>query len=172
MFGIDYKQWIKDIVAVKTKEYIVILESGKDWENTVIGYAGAQDKRFDTYYEKGECNHPKRMYRPGNTVIIHFTQIDPKLVADYQEGRMPQEKWKTLCLNTRRLSRGITDGITSTLQSFGREVSLLPESENWSHICGAEIAGMGKFEKKEDMFWNGNAVGSMGAVITEVILKA
>ncbi|MEG1929745.1 MAG: hypothetical protein RR131_01280 [Anaerovorax sp.] len=172
MFGIDYKKWIAEAVAAKMAEYLVWLKVSPSWEKTVIGYADAKDKKFDAYFEQGLCNHPKRMYRPGNTVIVHFTQISPHLVTDYEEGRMTGEDWEKLCLDTRQVARGITDGVISTLQAFGREVSLLPESENWSHVCGAEVANLGTFEKKEDMIWKDQAVGYMGAVITEVPLKS
>lgn len=170
MFGVNYKMWVEDGIAKKTQEYLKWLDVNCHWEKTVTGYASVTDERFDTFYGKDLCNHPKRMYRPGNTVIVHFTQILPELVKQYKEGQMSQEEWEKLCLDTNRLSRGITDSVMSTFQGFGREVSLLPESENWSHVCGAEITGLGSFEKREAMFWDGDKVGCMGAVITEVIL--
>lgn len=73
--------------------------------------------------------------------------------------------------NTRQISRGITDGIISTLRGLGREVALLTEQEGWSHACGGEVAGMGKIDYKDDMFHKGNQIGSMGSVIAEVEIQ-
>lgn len=173
MFGINYKFWLKEGIGKKVEEYKIWLKEEHCWGDVELGYAPANDDKFMEYFDKGICNHPKRMYRPGNTVIVHFTPILEDLTKKYREGKMSRDEWERICLHTRQLSRGITDAITSTLQNYGREVSLLSEREKWSHACGADVAGMGAFEYKEEdeMFYRGDQVGFLGAVTTEVVLE-
>lgn len=169
MFGINYKMWITENAEKKFQEYLNILNAEKSlWGEIAIGFGSVDDVRFDNFYAEGKCNHPKRMYRPGNTVICHFLPIADEVYEKYKKGVTSEENWEAICLDTRRISRGITDSITATLQSYGREVSLLPERENWSHACGAEVAGLPTFEKVGDMFIGDGKIGCIGSVITEV----
>lgn len=170
MFGINYKRWIDENINLQVQKYEKILNVEPSWESVQVGYAYADDKRFMEFYDKNICNHPKRLYRPGKTIICHFVPIKNEFIIKYENNEIDDKTWEKLCLDTRRVSRGITDAITSTLQSFGREVSLLSQIENWSHICGAEVAGLGNFEYKDDMFYKGNMVGYLGAVSTEIEL--
>ncbi|MGI6730910.1 MAG: hypothetical protein ACOX5F_03305 [Anaerovoracaceae bacterium] len=171
MFGINYKNWIKESADQKIAEYIKWLNVSPSWDNIQIGYASADHERFMELYQNHICKHPKRLYRPGKTVICHFTPISNDIVKKYHDGKIAKEEWEKLCANTWQISRGITDGIIATLRSLGREVALLTEQEGWSHACGGEIAGMGKFEYKDEMFHKGNQIGYMGSAITEVEIK-
>lgn len=171
MFGINYKKWIKESVDLKVSEYIKWLDAKPCWSDIEIGYASAENEKFMELYENHKCKHPKQLYRPGNTVICHFTPISNELVAQYYDGKMPQEEWEKICADTKQISRGITDAIKETLQGFGREAALLTEREGWSHSCGAEVAGIGKFEYKEEMFCSETQIGFLGSVITEVEIK-
>ena len=122
-------------------------------------------------YESGKCKHPKAIYRPGNTVITHFIPLSEDTAKQYYDGKIPPDEWERICNHTRQISRGITDAITSTLQGFGRLVALLPEREGWSHAYGAEVAGMGKFQQKEGMFYSENQIGYFGSVASELVIK-
>lgn len=170
MIGFDYKIWVDENVGLKLKEYMELLDVKQCWDDIIIKYTPADHGDFTKFYSTHECKHPKLLYSPGKTVISHFTPISKELLDRYNQGNMSEEEWEKLCINTRQVSRGISDAIIRTLQTFGREVALLSEREGWSHVCGAEVAGMGKFEFKDDMFYSGTKIGYMGSVITEVII--
>lgn len=170
MFGPNYKSWIRENVDLKVKEYLVWLDVKQCWDDIMIEYASTDNEKFMELSGNHRCKHPKRLYRPGNTVVCHFTPISENLVKQYHDGKMTKEAWEKLCLDTRQISRGITDAVVETLQDFGREVALLSERDGWSHACGAEVAGMGTFEYKEDMFCSETKIGYLGSVITEVII--
>ncbi|WP_027399368.1 hypothetical protein [Anaerovorax odorimutans] len=170
MFGINYKNWINENIKLKVIEYQKMLNVEPSWDDIEVGYANTEDEKFMEFYKEEKCNHPKKLYRPGNTIVCHFIPISKELIKKYQDGDMDEKTWFKLCLDTRQVSRGITDAVTSTLQGFGREVALLSQKENWSHICGAEVAGLGKFEYKDNMFCIGDKIGYLGAVSTELKL--
>lgn len=171
MFGINYKNWIKEGVDSKVDEYLKWLDAKPCWSDIEIGYVPADHEAFMNLHINHKCKHPKELYRPGNTVICHFTPISKDLAAKYNDGEMSQKEWDKLCIDTRQISRGITDAIIETLRGFGREAALLTEREGWSHSCGAEAAGMGKFGYKEEMFCSETQIGFLGSMITEVEIK-
>lgn len=170
MLSANYKNLIAENVDLKVLEYIELLDVKESWEDIVIVYTPADNEEFMNLYECQKCQHPKSLYTPGKTVISHFTPISEELLEQHQNGKMTEEQWEKLCKDTRQVSRAITDAIVLTLQDFGREVALLSERDGWSHLCGAEVAGIGKFEYKEDMFYLESQVGSLGSVITELVL--
>ena len=170
MLKFNYKIWIAENVEKKVKEYMEWLDVSNCWEDIIIEYTSAEHEDYMKLFASHECKHPKELYSPGKTVITHFTPIAKDLVDQHNQGKMSKEEWDKLCRDTRQMSRGITDSIILTFQNFGREVALLSEREGWSNACGAELAGIGKFESKEDMFYSGKQVGSLGSVVTEVII--
>lgn len=171
MFGINYKSFINENIETKIQEYIAWLDTKNNWNKVEISFADANDEIFTQLHTEYKCTHPKKLYRPGNTLICHFLSIKQELIEDYKEGKISEENWEKICLETRQVSRGITDAIISTLQSYGREVSLLSELDGWSNMYGAEVAGLGKFIKEDYMFHRGNQIGCIGSVATEVEIK-
>ena len=170
MLKFNYKTWITENVDLKVKEYMDMLKVERFWDNIVIEYTSADHEEYIKLFASNECKHPKELYSPGKTVITHFIPISKDIVEKYHQGKMSREEWEKLCRDTRQISRGITDAIILTFQDFGREVALLSEREGWSNAWGAELAGIGEFVKKEDMFYSETQVGSLGSVITEVVI--
>jgi len=170
MLKFNYKIWLTENVDLKVKEYMELLNVKHSWDDIVIEYTSADHEDYMKLFTSHECKHPKELYSPGKTVISHFTPISKDLVEKYHQGKMSKEEWDKLCRDTRQVSRGITDAIILTFQNFGREVALLSEREGWSNVCGAELAGIGKFEKKDDIFYSETQVGCLGSVITEVVI--
>ena len=170
MLKFNYKIWIAENVDLKVKEYMDMLKVERFWDDIKIEYTSADHEEYIKLFTSNECKHPKELYSPGQTVISHFTPISKDLVEKYHQGKMSREEWEKLCRDARQISRGITDAIILTFQDFGREVALLSEREGWSNACGADLAGLGKFVKKDDMFYSETQVGCLGSVITEVAI--
>jgi len=171
MFGINYKLFINENVESKIQEYIKWLGTENNWNEVEIGFGDANAKIFTQLHIEYKCTHPKKLYRPGNTLICHFLSIKQDLIEDYKAKKISEEKWEKICLETRQVSRGITDAIISTFQSYGREISLLSELDGWSHMYGAEVAGLGQFKAESFMFRRGEQVGCIGSVVTETDVK-
>lgn len=171
MLGFNYKIWITESAELKVAEYMEVLNVNQCWDDIVIGYSSADGEEFMKFYADNTCKHPKELYTPGKTVISHFTPISRDLVEAYKQGKMTKEEWEKLCNDTRKVSRGITDGIIELLQGFGREIALLSERDEWCHICGAEASKLGKFEKKDEMFYLGDQVGYLGSAVTELVIE-
>lgn len=171
MLKMNYKYFINEGILKKMTEYMNWLDTENMWNEVEIGYADANHEDFKQLHIDYHCTHPKKLYRPGNTLICHFLSIKQDLVDDYKAGKISDEKWEKICLDTRQISRGITDSIISTFQTYGREISLLSELDGWSNMHGAEIAGLGKFEKDRYMFFRGEEMGCIGSVVTETIIS-
>jgi len=163
----DYRYFLNENIDHKIQEYMEELNTGHIWNQVELGFGDANDERFTKLHIDFECTHPKKLYRPGKTLICHFLGIKQDLVDSHQRHEISEEEWNRICLETRQVSRGITDAVISTFQTFGREVSLLSELDGWSHLHGAEIAGLGKFEKNGPMVQRGNQIGALGSVVTE-----
>lgn len=170
MLKFDYKFWINENIDLKIKEYMEWLDLQPCWDDIIVKYTSADHEGYMERFKSHECKHPKALYTPGKTVITHFTPIRKDLVDQYNEGKISRENWDKMCRDTRQVSRGITDSIILTLQSFGREVALLSEKEGWCNLSGAEMAGLGNFENKDDVFYSNEMVGCLGSVVTELII--
>lgn len=170
MLKMDYKLWIKESVDLKIEEYSEWMGIKPFWDHVIIEYTSADDEGYMKLFESHTCKHPKALYSPGKTVITHFTPISKDLVKQHNEGKISEEDWDKMCRDTRQMSRGITDAIILTLQGFGREVALLSEREGWCNLSGAEMAGLGKFENRDQVFYSDDMVGGLGNVVTEVII--
>ena len=166
----DYRYFLNENIESKIQEYIKELQTEYNWNQVELGFGDANDERFATLHVDYECTHPKKLYRPGKTLICHFLSIKNELVDSHENDEISDGDWERICLETRQVSRGITDAILSTFQDFGREISLLSELDGWSHVHGAEIAGLGKFEKKGYMVHRGAEIGCLGSVVTEIEL--
>lgn len=167
MFGVNYKLFMNENIEKKIQEYITWLDTENNWNNVEIGFVDANDERFLQFHIDYKCTHPKKLYRPGNTVICHFLPIKQELISEYKTGNISEENWEKICLETRQMSRGITDAIISTFQGYGREISLLSELDGWSNMYGAEVAGLGEFTQEDYMFQRGEQLGCIGSVATE-----
>ncbi len=167
MFGINYKLLINENIEIKIQEYITWLDTENNWNKVEIGFGDANEEIFTQLHKEYKCTHPKKLYRPGNTVICHFLSIKKDLIEDYKSGKISKENWEKICLETRQVSRGITDAIISTFQGYGREISLLSELDGWSNKYGAEVVGLGKFDQEDYMFRREEQIGCIGSVATE-----
>lgn len=170
MLGMDYRYFINENMNKKIGEYKEWLGADHNWNPVEIGFSNANDGAFTKLHIDYACTHPKKLYRPGNTVIVHFISIKQDLVEGYKSGEIGEERWEKICLETRQISRGITDSIIFTFQDFGREISLLSELDGWSNQHGAEVAGLGKFNKEGFMFYRGDQIGCIGSVVTETVV--
>lgn len=106
MFGINYKNWIKESAEQKVDAYIKWLNVSPSWDDIEIGYASADHESFIELYQEQLCKHPKQLYRPGKTVICHFTPISNDLVKKYHDGQMSKEEWESLCKTQDRFLAG------------------------------------------------------------------
>lgn len=144
-----------------------------------VGYAQTKDPLFLAFFEKGWTMHPKEIYRPGNTVIIHYLPFSEKVTKSNKIGGEISKEWIKAYDSAIFLSALINDRIKDILESLGRLASLtnLPgdwnhekDGPNWSHKLAAYVAGMGDFGIAGSFKAKLGSGGRLGSVITEYVM--
>lgn len=175
-FGVD----IREKILRNVKEAIRAFESRSDirtkFGEPLIGYADARNPLFDMYVSKTICDHPKRIYRPGNTVVIHFVPYAPEIAEGNRGGSQPSCEWQAAFRDSMWLSMRLNAVIRETLDEEGRLSSCanIPTDwdetrcrEEWSHKLAAYAAGMGQFGPAGSFRTKNGFAGRFGSIITD-----
>lgn len=180
MWGIDIKKRIQDAVISTYEIYMEKHNISGLYRKPIIAYASAKDPLFNTFYELGWSLHPKEIYKPGNTVIVHFLPFSDSVVKSNINTLNISEEWTKAYNLAISFSAHINNSVKDTLEGIGRLASLtnLPgdwntekDRPNWSHKLAAYIAGMGNFGIASCLKTNAGSSGRFGSIITEHIIE-
>lgn len=180
MWGINIKKRIESEVMSAVAAYKENNRLTDMFMDPVIGYASAKDPLFMTFYERNWTLHPKEIYMPGNTVIVHFLPFAKRITESNRIDNCISEEWVAAYNASILFSAIINDSIKGTLESYGRLASLtnLPgdwneeiDGPNWSHKLAAFIAGMGNFGIAGSFNTPSGSGGRFGSLITEYIIE-
>lgn len=142
----------------------------------IITYHYAKDPIFDTLYRMGLCDHPSKVYRPGNTIITYFVPYSDSVIESNKEGNAPSAEWVEAYGKGSVLTMRLNRTIRETLEWRGRLVSYLNTQldwdekkarETWSHKTAAYIAGMGKFSTAGSLVTSEGFAGRFSGMITD-----
>ncbi len=176
MIGIDVKKKIEDNIRNTIKEFQEREDISTKFGDPVIGYVSSTNMMFDMFFSRGLSDHPKSIYRPGNTVILHFVPYSEDITESNKIGNMPSEKWRRAFTESMWLSMKINGVIRRTLDSVGRLSSCAntptdwnrdTHHENWSHKMAAFAAGMGSFGPAGSFHTKSGYGGRLSCVITD-----
>ncbi len=176
MQGIDVKKMIYDEVIKTAARYKKEKGLSGMFLDPIIGYASSKDPLFLIFAERGWSLHPKEIYRPGNSVIVHFLPFSHSVVQSNGNGHSISEEWIAAYESAILFSAYINDSIMKSLGVLGRLTSLtnLPGDWNevrggpdWSHKLAAYVAGMGDFSIAESFNTESGSCGRFGSVITD-----
>ncbi len=171
MLKFDVKKYIENEVMLKAENY------GKDngfshlFSSPLIGYASADNPLFMAFFEKGWSKHPKEIYRPCKTVVVHF--------LPFAEGLSPVEISKAKDASI-LFAAILNDTIKESLEKLGRLASLssLPgdwdnerDDFSWSHKLAAYVAGMGTFGLASSFNTEKGSMGRFDSVLTEMEIE-
>ena len=123
----------------------------------MIAYVYAKDPLFDMFWERHLCKHPKAIFQPGNTVILHYVPFADEVAAGNEGGDAPSEQWERAFVESLWLSMELNRVIRGTLDMIGR----------LSFKMAAYAAGMGDFGTGGSFLINGKYGGRLGAVSTD-----
>lgn len=180
MWGIDIKKRIEDAVIVTVNAYREEKGLSDKFLNPIIGYASANNPLFQTFFDLNWTMHPKEIYRPGNTVIIHFLPFTSGVIESNRSGGEPSKEWVAAYESAIMLSAHINGCIKQTLEDLGRLASLtnLPNDWNeerdgpdWSHKLAAYVAGMGDFGIAGSFNTSAGSAGRFGSLITDCVIE-
>lgn len=176
MYGINIKEKIRRNVKNAIREFEAREDIVTRFGEPVIGYADARDPLFDVIYYKGLSKHPKEVYRPGNTVVLHFVPFAEEVVQSNEVDGRPSEQWSRAFTESMWLSMRLNGVIRETLDTIGRLSSCTNTPadwneeichEEWSHKMAAYVAGMGEFGPAGSFRTEQGFAGRISSVITD-----
>ena len=137
----------------------------------VVAFLSTDHPLFDTFFARGENDHPKKLYRPGNTLIIHYVpwegsvepDADSWLAADRESLWLAMEINKEIKRTLNKVGRLHSN--TSTMIDWDRE----KHRYGWSNKIAAFIAGMGEFGPAGSFHVGDRYGGRIGSIITAAL---
>ena len=174
--GVDIKaaieQNIKNAIEEFEKRDDIVTKFGEP----IIGYANAKSPLFDMMFSRRLSNHPKSIYRPGNTVVLHFVPYAPAVAEGNEAADTPTEAWNRAFTESMWLSMRLNGVIRETLDTVGRLSSCTNTPvdwdedvchEEWSHKMAAYVADMGEFGPAGSFHTKNGYAGRLGSIITD-----
>lgn len=174
--GVDIKTKILEEVKAAVREFEAREDIKTKFGEPLVGYADCRNPIFDMYFSRTICDHPKRIYGPGNTVVVHFVPYAEEIAKTNLKGDGPSEEWLTAFNDSMWLSMRLNGVIRETLDTVGRLSSCTNTPtdwdeeacrEQWSHKLAAYAAGMGKFGPAGSFQTENGFAGRFGSIITD-----
>ena len=171
MLEFDVKKYVEDGLVNKAKEYRDDHGIAHLFADPIIGYAWAKSPLFEAFYDRGWSLHPKEIYRPANTVVVHFLPFARGLnQEDFSKAQDASLLYAAI----------LNDNVKGSLEKLGRLVSLtaLPgdwdkdkDDHYWSHKLAAFVAGLGEFGLASSFNTVKGNLGRFDSVLTEMVLE-
>ena len=172
-----------DIIRSRIEEFIdrtVEEYQGRDDVTTKfgkakLGFVSASDQMFDAFFARGENDHPKKIWRPGNTLIVYYLPFADEIPQADEKGNANPD-WLKAIEDSRWLSMKVNDAIVDALREFGRLYSRLSTTVDWdyskhryewSHKLAGYLAGLGTFGPAGSFQTDTGFGGRVGAMITD-----
>ncbi len=147
------KRRIERNVKQAFADYQADAEVKTKFGDPVIGYISTTHPMFDTFFARGENDHPKHIWRPGYTMIVYYIPFAEDIPREASGGGTTQE-WLAAIDESRWLAMKVNAVIAETLTKAGRLYSRASSMMDWDHekhryswsnkIAGY-LAGIGKF---------------------------
>lgn len=177
MIGFDVKKHIQRNVQKTMEEFAAREDIVTKFGTPLIGYVDARHPLFNIFMDKNMSDHPKNIYRPGITLIIHAIPYDMEAMKSNEENGAPSPQWVRAFTESTWLSMAINRAARGALDMAGRLSSCLntPMDWNektfrgtWSHKLAAYAAGMGDFGPAESFRTADGCYGlRVGSLITD-----
>lgn len=148
------------------------------FDKPLIAYVNAEDVRFDMFFTRGLSDHPKNIYRPGRTIVLHYTPLSEDIVRANEAAAEPTEEWIAAGKESLWLAMELNKMIRKALGGQGRLTSCLNTMmewneetcrEPWSHKLAAVAGGIGEIGPAGCLYVNGRYGGRVGGIITDGI---
>ncbi|MDO4834098.1 MAG: hypothetical protein Q4A40_03560 [Bacillota bacterium] len=146
------------------------------FDKPILAYIDAENVLFDALFARGLNDHPKKIYRPGKCIVLHYTPYAEEIVRRNEDSFLPTEEWIRAYMESLWLAMELNRTIVETLSGQGRLTSYLNSMmewdpskgrEGWSHKLTAAIGGVGKIGPAGSLIVNGRYGGRAGGIITD-----
>lgn len=176
MIGMDILKRLEENINKTVTDFEARDDISTSFGKAITGYANTRSPLFDMMFTRRLCDHPKNIYRPGNTVILHFVPYSPHIISENEKSLSPSKAWETAFRESMWLSMKLNGVIRETLNMVGRLSSCTNTPvdwneklchENWSHKMAAYAAGMGEFGPGGSFHTKGGYAGRLSSIITD-----
>ncbi|MDO4176200.1 MAG: hypothetical protein Q4D99_01815 [Bacillota bacterium] len=146
------------------------------FETPILAYVDAEDPKFDALFARGMNDHPKKIYRPGKCLILHYTPYAADIVGRNEAADTPTEEWVRAYMESLWLAMELNRTIVKTLKTQGRLTSYMNNMMewdlktcrgSWSHTLAAAVGGVGTIGPAGSLIVNGRYGGRVGGIITD-----
>lgn len=179
-FGVDVKALLSEKVSDRVHEYENVPRIGTRYKAPLIGFVDTDNPLFDEFSFRRVCVHPKKIFRPGFTVIVYFVPFEDAIAESNRGGDTVSDAWNRAAGESIMLVAHINGAIREALQELGYyetsgtnlpgdwdEELCRPE---WSHKHAAFLAGLGSFGTAGAFYTEKGFAGCFGSVITTLKL--
>ena len=171
------KAEIEEAIRNTVREY-----NGRDDISTLFGepvvsFVSVEHPLFDTFFARNENDHPKKIFRPGNTLIVHYVPWE----LDGVKGSGPavsDSAWAAADRESLWLAMDINKNVKKTLDKVGRihsststmvDWDMEKQRYEWSNKIAAFIGGIGELGPAGSLHVNGKYAGRAGSVLTAAL---
>ncbi|MBQ6401422.1 MAG: hypothetical protein IJI20_03960 [Firmicutes bacterium] len=144
----------------------------------VVAFLSTTHPLFDTFFARGENDHPKNVYRPGNTLVVHYVPWAEEVCKSNAAGDAPSQEWKDADRDSLWLAMAINRVIRDTLDKVGRihsNTSSMVDWDKekhrygWSNKIAGYVAGLGEFGPAGSLVVDGSRGGRVGSISTAAL---
>lgn len=172
----DPKQFIEKSIKETVEAFQQKPEVTTVYGEPVIGYVNAFHPLFDHLYMEDLCQHPKEIYNPGRTIIVHYVPVANDALEELEEKGRDSHKWERAHYDSIMLSMYINKTIKDCLVKLGRISSITGGATDWNkemHMPAwsgkiiAYLAGIGEIGPAGSFHYKGRYGGSIGTTIVD-----
>ena len=172
------KQQIIENIVATVDEFNARDDISTRFGEPVVVFLSTTHPLFDTFFARGENDHPKKIYRPGNTLIIHYVPWDGAVAKSNEGSNDPSEEWLAADRESLWLAMEINKVIKKTLDKVGRihsNTSTMIDWDKekhrygWSNKIAAFIGGVGKLGPAGSLHVDGVYGGRAGSISTAAL---
>ena len=88
-----------------------------------VTYVSVDDVRFDMLFARGLNGHPREIYRPGRTIILHYLPLAEETVRANEAAAEPTEEWVRAFYESLWLAMAVNQTIREVMTGQGRLIS-------------------------------------------------
>lgn len=176
---------IKRRIENKVRQTVEAYQSREDVKTSFgepqVRYISTVHPMFDTFFARGENDHPKHIWRPGYTLIVYYLPFAEDIPKAGQGEEKTNPDWLTAISESRWLAMEVNAAIAEMLTKVGRIYSRCStmmdwnrklHRYNWSNKIAGRLAEIGTFGPAGSLRTEYGYGGRVGTMMTDgVFLK-
>jgi epoxyqueuosine reductase QueG len=174
---IHMRSWITEFIRREVEEYHPDIH-----REPLVGFADADHPGFRMLRQKVRPSHhlPTELLEGARTVVVFFIPFSREVVCSNRMDIQVSRKWAEAYIETNRLIKRISIGLTSKLGEMGVGCRWIPPTHDfdprrlvsrWSHKHVAYLCGLGSFGINQQLITPSGCAGRLGSLVLEMDLN-